>query len=256
VAQLALEVATEREHVQRLLGTHGADAQWRVESELGAVPEKPKTPADLEAQALRASLELSETRHRLEGLARRTGLSRTEGWLPDIAVDAHGLRGNPEADTTGTGDPSWRFGAGLSVGVPLFNRRQGTTTALEAEFDALMERYYGMAVDLRSATREARNRVESAHARARHYQQIIVPAQDRVTEQTLLQYNAMQIGIYQILQARREALEVKLAEVETLREYWSAVAELEAILAGKRVEPGAGASVMSLGGASDSPGGH
>jgi len=71
-----------------------------------------------------------------------------------------------------------------------------------------------------------------------------------------LQYNAMQIGIYHILQARREALEVKLAEVETLREYWSAVAELEAILAGKRVDPGGGTSVMTLDSASESRGGH
>jgi|GEM_PF-485918 len=256
VAQLALEVATERERVQRLLGTHGADAQWRVATELGAVPDKSNTPAELETRALRASLELSETRHRLESLARRTGVARTEGWLPDIAIDAHGLRGNPEADATGRGDPNWAFGAGVSVGVPLFNRRQGTTAALDAEFDALMERYYGMAIDLRSAAREARNRVESAHARARHYQQIIVPALERVTEQTLLQYNAMQIGIYHILQARREALEVKLAEVETLREYWSAVAELEAILAGKRVDPGGGTSVMTLDSASESRGGH
>jgi outer membrane protein, heavy metal efflux system len=256
VAQLALEVATERECVQRLLGTHGPDAQWRVETELGAVPDRLDTPTDLETRALRASLELSETRHRLESIARRTGVARTEGWLPDIAIDAHGLRGNPEADATGAGDPNWGFGAGISVGVPIFNRRQGTRTALEAEFDALMERYHGMAIDLRSAAREARNRVESAHARARHYQQIIVPAQERVTEQTLLQYNAMQIGIYQIVQARREALDVKLAEVETLREYWSAVAELKAILAGKRVESGSGAAVMTLGGASESRGGH
>lgn len=230
--------------------------RWRVETELGPVPEKTSIQSDLESQALRANLDLSEARHRLEGLARRTGLARTEGWLPDIALDAHGLRGNPEDDKAAAGDPNWRFGAGISVGVPLFNRRQGTITALEAEFDALMERYHGMAIDLRSAAREARNRVESAHARARHYQQIIVPAQERVTEQTLLQYNAMQVGIYHILQARREALDVKLAEVETLREYWSAVAELEAILAGKRVEPGAGASKVSLGPSGESPGGH
>ncbi len=256
VAQLALEVATERERVQRLLGTHGADAQWRVETELGSVPEKIGTPPDLETRALRASLELSETRQRLESLARRTGVARSAGWIPDIAVDVHALRGNPEAETTGTGDPDWAFGAGVSVGVPLFNRRQGTTAALEAEFDALMERYHGMAIDLRSAAREARLRIESSHARARHYQQIIIPAQERVTDQTLLQYNAMQIGIYHILQARREALEVKLAEVETLREYWSAVAELEAILAGKRVAPSGGANVMTLGSASESQGGH
>jgi cobalt-zinc-cadmium efflux system outer membrane protein len=62
-----------------------------------------------------------------------------------------------------------------------------------------------------------------------------VPAQARVTAQTLLQYNAMQLGIFQLLEARREEFDVELAYVETLREYWSASAELDAVLAGTRV---------------------
>jgi outer membrane protein TolC len=119
-----------------------------------------------------------------------------------------------------------------------------------------MERYYGMAVDLRSAAREARNRVVSAHARARQYQAVIVPGQARVTQQTLLQYNAMQVGIYHLLQARREELDAQLAYVETLREYWSATAELTAILAGQRVEAAQrGAGSMSSG-ASGAAEGH
>ena len=126
----------------------------------------------------------------------------------------------------------------------------------QAEFDALMERYYGMAVDLRSAAREARNRVVSAHARAQQYQAVILPAQARVTQQTLLQYNAMQVGIFQLLQARREELDAQLALVATRREYWSAAAELEALLAGQRVRPAersAGASEMTT---SAATGGH
>lgn len=256
VAQIELDVATERERVQRVLGTHGTDTEWRVRGELPMVPERPTIHEDLETRALRASLDLTETRQRLEGLARRAGVTRTEGWLPDITVDAHGLQGNSEALAGTPTDRDWRFGAGVSVGIPLFDRSQGTAAALDAEFDALMERYYGMAVDLRSATREARSRVSSAHARARQYQEIIVPAQGRVTAQTLLQYNAMQVGIFQLLLARREELDVQLAYVETLREYWSSVAELDALLAGKRVMPDARAASATMGGSAESAGGH
>jgi outer membrane protein, heavy metal efflux system len=256
VAQLELEVATERERVQRLLGTHGTDTAWRVRGELPVVAEQPNLPDDLETRALRASLDLRESRQRLEGLARRAGFTRTAGWIPDIAVDVHALQGDPEAPEEPSTDGDWGFGAGVSVGIPLFDRRQGTATALEAEFDALMERYYGMAIDLRSATREATSRVSSAHARARQYQEIIVPAQGRVTAQTLLQYNAMQLGIFQLLQARREELDVQLAYVETLREYWSSVAELDALLAGKSVMPEGRAVNASMGGSGESAGEH
>jgi len=113
-----------------------------------------------------------------------------------------------------------------------------------------------MAVDLRSAARDARNRVVSAHARARQYQAVIVPAQARVTAQTLLQYNAMQVGIFQLLQAHREELDAQLALVETRREYWSAAAELEALLAGKRVRPAEGSSSGSGMSTAASTGGH
>lgn len=255
VAQLELDAATAREALQRLLGAYGEDTAWAVAGELQDVPAEVSLPNDLETRTLQASLELQETRARLEGLARRTGVARVAGWLPDVAVDVHALNGNPEDDALG-GSRGWRFGGGLSVGVPLFDQQRGATRALEAEFDALMERYYGMAVDLRSAAREARNRVVSSHARASQYQAVIVPAQARVTAQTLLQYNAMQLGIFQLLQARREELDAQLALVATRREYWSAAAELEALLAGQRVRPAersAGASEMTT---SAATGGH
>jgi outer membrane protein TolC len=235
VARLELEVATERERLQRLLGANPADPEWRVQPGLAEVTAEPDLPEGLETRALRASLELLETKQRLEGLARRTGVTRAAGWLPDIAVDVHMLEGEPENEPPGVDDSGPRFGAGVSLTIPLFDRKQGDGVALEAEFDALLERYYGLAIDVRSAAREARSRVLSSHARARQYQSVIVPAQKRVTEQTLLQYNAMQIGIFELLQARRDEVDVELAYVDTLREYWSAVAELSALLAGRRV---------------------
>src|SRR5690606_3705809 len=99
--------------------------------------------------------------------------------------------------------------------------------ALTAELEASLERYYGLAVDLRSAVREARNRLRSAHARALHYQDVILPTQRAVTRQSLLQYNAMQIDVFQLLAARRDELSAELAYVETLREYWVSSAELD-----------------------------
>jgi outer membrane protein, heavy metal efflux system len=247
VSQLELEAATERERMQRLLGTHGETTAWTVTGPLAKVPERAAVPNDLETRSLKASLEMQEAQQRLEGLARKAGFTRTAGWLPDVTLDVHALQGNPEP-SSGAIDTSrnWRFGGGARVGLPLFDRRQGTAAALEAEFDANLERYYGMAVDVRSSAREIRARVASSHARAKQYQNVIVPGQKRLLEQTLLQYNAMQIGIYALLQARRDKLEAELAEVETLREYWSAVAELDALMAGKRVSPDAGASDKTM----------
>jgi outer membrane protein TolC len=128
--------------------------------------------------------------------------------------------------------------------------------AREAEFDSLLERYHGRAIDVRSALRAARNRLASAHARALHHQRILVPARRRAVEQTLLQYNAMQVGVFQLLQARREQLDAELAQVEALREYWTSHAAFDALLAGRRVEVMGTIAPAPMPGAAESGGGH
>lgn len=255
VAELELAAAERKERLQRLLGLHGEATAWRPAGRLPPVPEALALPEDLEAKAIRASLDLAETKHRLDALAHRTGVARVEGWVPDIAVDVHSLYGHPEEETAGD-DSLWRFGAGVSLTLPFFDRKQGDLRAYEAQFDALAERYEGLAVELRSATREARARLVSAHGRALQFQRVILPAQARVFEQTLLQYNAMQRGIFELLQARRDQLEVELAYADTLREYWSASAALDALLAGRRVNGAGGAMPSMRMGASESRGDH
>lgn len=255
VAKLELEVADRREALQRLLGLHGEDTAWTIRAELPPVPAALPDHDRPEGRALQASLDLAAMKQRLEAIARRTRLSRTEGWLPDIEVDMHTLYGNPETAPGMTPEGPWRVGGGVSLSVPLFNHNRGTTRAHEAEFDALMERYHGLAIEVRSSARELHNRLASAHARARQFEGVILPAQRRVVEETQLQYNAMQLGIFQLLQARRDQLEVELAYVETLREFWDAHAAHDALLAGRRVAPSATtAATMSAG--AEPAGGH
>ena len=213
-------------------------------------------PDALERRALEASLELAALRRRLEAAARRAGVARTEGWLPDLSVDLHILRGQPDEPVGTPSDPALRFGGGLTVSIPLFDRQQGRVQAFEAEGRALLERYFGLAVDVRSSAREAENRLASAHARVRHLETVVRPAQDRVLAQTLLQYDAMQLDVFRLLAARRARLEVELAYVDTVNELFVARAAVEALLAGQRVEAPTRAVSPSPGAGAASEGGH
>ena len=189
-ALVELELLDGREELNRMLGLHGSATTWRAAGPLPA-PEQTLAPApDLEARAVASSLELAELRERMVGLARRVGLTRTEGLWPDVTVDVHA-----EQD----GD-RWEIGGGAKVAVPLFDRRQGDAAAAQAELAAMQERYQGAAVEVRSAARSARQRSESTWRRARHFQEVIVPARERVLAATLLQYNAMQLGIFALLE--------------------------------------------------------
>lgn len=236
VAETELEALDRREELQRLMGLHGEETRWTVVGPLPAVPEELAMPDHMETRAVRASLMVAELRSRMESAARRAGVARVAGLIPELSVDVHALTGNPEQGTDSGSQATWRFGAGLDMTLPVFNRSQGQARATEAEFDGLMERTLGAAIDTRSAAREARNHVASAHVRARQYDGVIVPARAAVLAQTVLQYNAMAVGVFQVLEARRAQLDAELNAIEMRRMYWTECASLDALLAGVRVE--------------------
>jgi cobalt-zinc-cadmium efflux system outer membrane protein len=232
VATLELELAERREELQRLLGLHGEQAGWKIDDALPPLPEAPPTTTELENQAISASLELAASRSELEALANRTGLSRTEGWMPHIEVDYHALVGAPPSSpNVGT----VRSGGGISLSVPLFNQKRGQTRAAEAAFDGRLERHIGMTVDIRSTARELGNRLRAHHGAARHIATVVLPAQRRVLDETLLQYNAMQLGVFELLAAEQAVLDVELAELAARADYWTTDAAYRALLAGARV---------------------
>ncbi|MEY4576806.1 MAG: Copper tolerance protein [Pseudomonadota bacterium] len=252
VARMELEVAERREAVQRVLGLYGQQTTWEVKNALPSESERLPMVDDLERRALEANLDLRAAHKRLDGLAKQSGITSTRAWLPEVVGDVHALRVKDEDG----GRDVWRWGAGFSVQVPLFDRAQGRLQGIASQFDAALERYQGLAVNLRSAARDARNRLVSTHARARQYQTVILPAQRVVLEQTLLQYNAMQIGVFQLISARRELFDVELAYVDMLRDFWSAMAEVDALGQGRVVRVAEATNANTFTASTGADGGH
>ena len=94
---------------------------------------------------------LRAAQKRLEGLAKQSGVVRTQAWLPEVVADVHALR--TESEEAG-GSDGWRWGGGVSVQVPLFDRGQGRLHGVEARFDG----GHGGHTGRRSATRRRRHR--------------------------------------------------------------------------------------------------
>ena len=97
----------------------------------------------------------------------------------------------------------------------------------------MREQYVGTAINIRAAVRAARARAITAQERARMYRETLMPLRERVVQQTVLQYNAMAVGVFQVLQARREQIDAGHAYIATLHEYWRTRAALEQLLAGR-----------------------
>lgn len=246
VAEAEADLIDARERLNIQLGLFGRSIDWQV---TGRLPEPASSLGDLnklETRAIEASLELAETRAELLAIARRAGVTRVAGILPDLNAGVAATRH----------DGIWFVGPSLHGTVPMFDRLRGQRIAQEAQLEGLRERYQASAIEIRATLRAARDRALSAQARVQQYRDTVLPLRERVVRETLLQYNAMQIGVFQLLQARRDQLEAARNYVVTLHEYWRSRAALEQILAGRLVEslgvvsraPSRGSAISSGGG--------
>ncbi|MCA3011061.1 MAG: TolC family protein [Myxococcaceae bacterium] len=222
VAEAENAMLDAREALTRRLGLSGARAGFTLAGPL-PLPAEDQDLADAEVRAVTASLELLEFQRRAEGASRKLRLAQTEGALPHLTAGFHGER---------DGD-LWELGAHVGVGLPVFDRQQGRQLSAQSEYEALRARAEAAAVNLRSTVRQTSNRVESAGRRARHYAQRLVPARKRQLDETLLQYNAMTVGVFQLLQVQRGVTEALVAQVDATLDYWRARASFDLLMAGR-----------------------
>jgi outer membrane protein TolC len=231
VAELELKEVQNRTALQRLFNLPQSNNNWDITPQLAPVSEEALASISTDA-LIEKNLALCAFKSRLGGTAKLQSVATIEGWLPEVSLDVHSLYGNP---TDSADNEPWRFGAGIRFALPVFDRQQGTTAALRAQYDALKQRYLALVNDLETHVIENTARVASTQQRAVQYQKAILPAQARVVEQALLQYNAMQINLFALLQAKRDDLESRLAYVDVLSDYWKAKAEIETLQAGHQI---------------------
>lgn len=234
-AELAAVEAKERLSI--LLGAGSVEGVREAVAAIGdeapPLPEAAPDTSSLEDAALASSLELREVDARLRAVAARIRLAKAEGRWPDVS-----LRASTERE-----EGSWRIGGGVSIRLPLVDRGQGRLASLDAERRSLEDRRRATEAAVGSAARRAASRLSLAHARAARYAASILPRQERITAETLLHANAMQVGIPALLAARDAELAADSAAADADRDYAVALAATAALRNGLRVDAPASPSL-------------
>jgi cobalt-zinc-cadmium efflux system outer membrane protein len=219
-AQTAL--GASRERLNALLGVWGQSTAWRVEARLSdPSPELPL--ADLESKAIERSLDLTIIQHRFSAAAKRANLASAEGWLPS-------LKGGVTAERE---DAAWSYGPLAEVEVPLFYQGQGEVDRARAEMRRQRQLLSARAIQIRAAARATASRLVAARDRAIYVKTVLLPARERILNATQLQFNAMNISVFQLLMAKRDQVETARSYVEALRDYWTTYAEAEQLRSGR-----------------------
>lgn len=212
-----------REKLTRLLGLWGADTEWKVAPRL---PDPPRTEIranGLESRAVVQRLDLAALKQETLTEARRLGVARFDAISQGFELGGHYER---ETDGTASAGPS------IVVPIPFFNFGQGAKARSEAKVRQSQQRYLALAVQIRSEVRSARDRMLLARQRVEYVQSTAMPLRRRVVEESQLQYNAMQVSLFDLLRAKQEEVNAGRDYVEALRDYWIARAELEKAVGG------------------------
>lgn len=117
----------------------------------------------------------------------------------------------------------WELGPSFAIPIPIFTQGQPAIARATSRLRQAQQTYYATAVEIRSAVRQAYTRVNSIQQRIEHYQKVMLPLRQSIVEETQLQYNAMQIGAFQLLQAKRDQIQTGQIYLELLKDYWVCV---------------------------------
>lgn len=232
-----------RERLVRLLGLNSAD-QLRLPERLPDLPKSLPVLANVEQQAMESRLDLQMTKLQTEALATSLGLTRSTRLINVLEL---GVINN------GSNEEPQQRGYEISFELPLFDWGQSRVVAAESRYRQALERVRETAVNARSEVREAYALQQGQHAIAKHLRDEVVPLKKRISEENLLRYNGMLIGVFELLADARSQIAAVNAAIEAQRDFWIADANMHMALAGS---PGTMAAPSASSAPADTAGGH
>jgi outer membrane protein TolC len=133
----------------------------------------------------------------------------------------------------GARDSGYKKGYEVSFELPLFDWGSARVARAEAQYMQAIDLAAEAAINARSEVREAYHGYRSSFELARHYRDEVVPIRKRISDENLLRYNGMLIGVFELLADARSQITSVNSYIESLRDFWIAQADLEMSLIGK-----------------------
>jgi outer membrane protein TolC len=188
-------------------------------------------------------LDLRAARVEMDGLARNLGLTRATGLVNVLEA------GYVNNSATGKAD---QRGYTIEFSLPIFDWGEARMAKAEALYTQALHRVAERAVNAESEVRDAYHAYRTALDLARHYQDEMVPLGQRISEETLLRYNGMLIGVWDLLADARRQVTLVNAAIQARKDFWLAESNLRMAMDGggadRVILSGAGMAAATDGG--------
>lgn len=221
--QAKAEVESARQSLNGVMGIHEQGVSWRAAPRLPELPAAELALDELEPKSLQASLDVQAAKQRYTAAAKQAGIANASGWLPELKAGVSAER-----------DAHWGVGPAVAVTLPIFYQGQGEVGVARARMKREEYLFADASVQVRSSARALRAELAAARSGVRQQREVVLPLRERVVQQTQLEYNAMQIGVFQLLSAKRDQLAAAEQYLELRRRYWRSRWSAEQLLAGRR----------------------
>jgi len=241
-ARLAESAARER--LARMLGLIGAQRGFTLPDRLPDLPAGMMEEKVVLQRAMDGRLDLNMAKRELDGMAKSLGLVKATHLVNVLEVSY--LNNNV------SGQPHSR-GYEIELSLPIFDWGGARSARAEALYTQAMHRVAEQAVNAESEVRDAYAGYRTTHELASAYRDEIVPLRKLLSEETLLRYNGMLIGVWDLLADTRGQVAAVNAAIQAQRDFWVAESNLQIALNGR----GASAAPISKNTATaEAAGGH
>ncbi len=201
-----------RYELNRLMGQTAAP-QWAVSARL---PEPLDDDPDIEpliAEALDTRLDLASARKAVEVLADSLKVTRQFRWLGSVAVGVDHERESGGKRITG---PS------LSLALPIFNQGQGAVHRAEAQVTQAEAAVHAMEATIANTVRSSHAELVEARQRALDYRDTVLPLRQEIVSETQKRVNFMIVGVFDLIDVKREEYNAYQGYFEAIGDYWVA----------------------------------
>jgi len=212
-----------REELTRLMGLWGEQAHLKLPERLPDLPKTPAHYANIEQNAVARRLDVQMAKKQTEAVAKALGLTKATRFVNVLDLS---YINNSEA-----GLPNKR-GYEIELQLPLFDWGDAKVAKAEAIYMQALNRVAATAVDARSQARAAYAGYRSAYDVAKHYRDELIPLRQTISEENVLRYNGMLIGVFELLAGAREQIASVNMYLNAARDFWIADANLQMAIAG------------------------
>jgi cobalt-zinc-cadmium efflux system outer membrane protein len=179
----------------------------------------PVSTQTLIGQALSQNVELRTVEQQLKTEESRLKLARAQR-VPDLTLE-------PGIESLDSAFPHPGFKMQVTVPLPIFNRNRGDIQKSSAMLEQLRAERDAARQRISSEIGRAALNLETARKQVEFYETRLLPEAEQLRQLAIEAYQAGQTGLLSVIDATRNARDVRQAYLQALSDYQTALADLE-----------------------------